>query len=332
MRTKLLFTTALLATTALATQAQNYYALTTDNDTVYNVDRATGMHTAEYQAKYDNGAIASYRGMAENPVDNQIYVIVKKSGSVNELAKFNATRDSLLFIDTLFDKFAGITFDDNGTLYGITGYGANNYSTLYTLSTVDASETLLIDVSATSSDGEAIAYNPTDGLIYRFASEDTLQTINPSTLVTTNYAFSQQVANYGQSLYFNSLSNQMILVAGDSIYDVNSTGVVSNAVYTELGYNNSIKGFMARYFADVTDNETNLDVVVYPNPSNGIITINANNSKIETLKVYALDGKLIKSRAINAVSVLSEELPKGTFFLELVAIDGSKAVKTVVVK
>ena len=78
MRTKLLFTTALLATTTLATQAQNYYALTTDNDTVYTVDRTTGMHTAEYQAKYDNGGIASYRGMAENPVDNQIYVIVKK--------------------------------------------------------------------------------------------------------------------------------------------------------------------------------------------------------------------------------------------------------------
>lgn len=331
MRTKLLLTTALIASTTFA-KAQNYYALTTGSDSLYSIDRSTGIHVGEYQVKYDNGTIQSYRGIAENPVDNVIYAIVKKQGSLNELAKFNSTRDSLLVIDTLFDKFAGITFDDNGTLYGITGYGANNISTLYTLSTVDASETLLLDVSATSSDGEAITYNPTDGLIYRFASEDTMQTINPSTLVTTNYAFSQQVANFGQSLYYDAISNQMLLVAGDSIYDLNATGGVSNAVYTYLGDYESIKGLMRRYFVDVNVNNTRTDVTIYPNPSTGSITIDAHEGKIETIKVYTVDGKMISSKTYQGVSLLSEEFISGTYFIELKMMDNSKVVKTVIVK
>lgn len=51
------------------------------------------------------------------------------------------------------------------TLYGVTGDGASTSETLYELSQTDASSTFVLTLG-NGTDGEAIGYNPTDGLIY----------------------------------------------------------------------------------------------------------------------------------------------------------------------
>jgi hypothetical protein len=62
-------------------------------------------------------------------------------------------------------RFAGIAFAGNGTLYAIEGDGGGVAESLFTVSTTDASSVLFKELGA-GSDGETIAFNPDDGLLY----------------------------------------------------------------------------------------------------------------------------------------------------------------------
>ena len=64
------------------------------------------------------------------------------------------------------DKFAGIAFADDGTLYGVSGDGGIIPESLYTLSTVDASASFPTFLG-NGSGGETLAFNPDDGLLYQ---------------------------------------------------------------------------------------------------------------------------------------------------------------------
>lgn len=63
------------------------------------------------------------------------------------------------------DRFAGLAFDGNGILYGITGDGANTPSTLFSLNLNDALPTHLLSLGR-GDFGEAIGFNPLDGRMY----------------------------------------------------------------------------------------------------------------------------------------------------------------------
>lgn len=333
MKKILLFTTSFL--TFLSVRAQNYYAISPNSDSLYNVSNISGLHTLEGIVKYDNGTINGFTGMAQNPVSSEVFTVLKKSGGVFELAKFNTAKDSVLFIGTLSDKFAGITFSNNGVLYGITGDGATTPTTLYTINTTTAASTLVVDLSLTAGagDGEAIAYNTTDGLIYRFVSEDTLQSVNPNTLATVNYGFSHTTDNYGHAMYYNPSGNNFLLAAGDSLYTVSTAGVLTSAVYSDLASNTNIKGLVvAPVPASISTiaRKENL-VSVFPNPSNGIITIQS-NEKIEMINVYSVNGKLIESTKITFDQVVTKNLQKGIYLIEVLLKNNTKEVKNIIVK
>lgn len=66
--------------------------------------------------------------------------------------------------------FSSVVFSGGGAmaaavLYGVTGDGANTPETLYTLDMADASSTFVMTLGA-GQNGESIAYNPDDGLMY----------------------------------------------------------------------------------------------------------------------------------------------------------------------
>src|SRR5439155_12783760 len=85
--------------------------------------------------------------------------------SGRQLVKIDSGTGVATSIGNTGDNFAGLAFDSNGTLYGVTGDGATVPETLYTLSTSDASKTLVCTLG-NGSDGEVIAFNPDDGLLY----------------------------------------------------------------------------------------------------------------------------------------------------------------------
>ena len=60
-------------------------------------------------------------------------------------------------------------------------------------------------------------------------------------------------------------------------------------------------------------------VNIYPNPANNFITINANNNTISSVKLYSVEGKLLRNYTTNQTSVIIEknELTNGLYFVEL---------------
>lgn len=333
MKKTLLFTALLL--TMLNAKSQNYYAVSPNSDTLYNISVTTGAYSNEGKIEYDNGTYSGFTGMARDPLSPDIYVIVKKSGGISELAKFNSTMDSVLNIGTLSDKFAGLTFNSNGLLYGITGFGANvNPSTLYTINTSTAASTLVVDLSSTSTDGEAIAFNSSDGLIYRFTGQDTLQSINTSTLATINYPFSNTVANFGHALTYRSATNDFVMVAGDTTYSVSVTGVLTDVTYTGLGDLQSIKGITeAPMIPSVPNLINNSELVdIYPNPSvNGLVTIKTNNN-MKAINVFSMNGQLIESSKVNFKQVVTKKMKPGSYMVEVILDNNVKNIKRVLVK
>ena len=68
-------------------------------------------------------------------------------------------------------------------LYGVTGDGASIGESLFTIDTGDATSSFLYSLG-NGSDGETIAYNPNDNLIYHFSGRDTnsaFETVDPLT-------------------------------------------------------------------------------------------------------------------------------------------------------
>ena len=76
------------------------------------------------------------------------------------------------------DQFAGLAFNSSGTLYAVVGDKKNAAGgglppeTLFTLNTSNAAPTQVL-VLGRGNDGEAIGFNPNDGLIYHASGNDT---------------------------------------------------------------------------------------------------------------------------------------------------------------
>ncbi|MGV6852907.1 MAG: IPTL-CTERM sorting domain-containing protein [bacterium] len=87
----------------------------------------------------------------------------------------------------LGEKFAGITFDCTGQLYGVTGDGSSTPESLFTIDKTNASISLLATLG-NGSDGETIGFNTADGLLYTRSGRSTnssFYSINPGTGAST---------------------------------------------------------------------------------------------------------------------------------------------------
>jgi hypothetical protein len=95
------------------------------------------------------------------------------------------------------NRFAGIAFASDGTLYAVTGDGGGVPETLFTLSTLDGSPTQVLELGA-GSDGETLGFNPDDGLLYHASGIGTpnhpngekFETVNLTTWSVTNVPLS----------------------------------------------------------------------------------------------------------------------------------------------
>lgn len=139
-------------------------------------------------------------GLARDPQTGTVYALLKLLGvSTRELVTLDVETGDATSVGNTSDKFATITFGGDGTLYGITGDGATTPQSLYRLSTVDATKTLLTGFGAPEenvTDGEALAFNPADGQLYRGSgigapnTAEIFETIDPDTLTIVNVPLS----------------------------------------------------------------------------------------------------------------------------------------------
>ena len=104
---------------------------------------------------------------------------------------FDPVTGETTLIGTMGPAYAGIAFTSNGTLYSITGEGGNNPETLHTVN-INTGQTTIVQAMPGDDGGEAIAFNPDDGMLYRATGFTTplFQKIQLSTGGITNIPFS----------------------------------------------------------------------------------------------------------------------------------------------
>ena len=166
----------------------------------------------------DDEDIFGGTGLATNPLTGELFAILKLDSDDDEeddpkartLVTVNPETGVATIIGSMGDAFAGIAFSSLGILFGVTGDGADDDETLFTLSKSDGSATRLCELG-NGSDGESLAFNSDDGTLYH-ASGGILETVDNSgtdPCTVTNVALSPalfQVAalTYGadENLFF----------------------------------------------------------------------------------------------------------------------------------
>ncbi len=172
-------------------------------------------------------------GLATHPLTGELFALIKDGsggggrGGVSPSPRELAIVDPLTGVATVIgptsDKFAGLAFDAIGTLYGITGAGADVPSTLYVLSTVDASETLVVSLFSEGFGGETIAFNPLDGFIYRMSGEFTFQAIDLDNLSVFDMDLIEPLQGEPGALTFSNQQN-LFLLATDELIQLTEMG------------------------------------------------------------------------------------------------------------
>lgn len=72
---------------------------------------------------------------------------------------------------------------------------------------------------------------------------------------------------------------------------------------------------------DDLQNNTSNEIIVYPNPSNGIIRIHNFNHEITEFSLYNSNNQLLKQFALDQSDFDLTDLPKGTYFLKVALMD-----------
>jgi glucose/arabinose dehydrogenase len=101
-------------------------------------------------------------------------------------------------------------------------------------------------------------------------------------------------------------------------------GILSGDIYKIVDPNLSI------------DENSLFDVKIYPNPATNQFTIEITNAQtsIETINIYNLQGKLIKSISENiesAINISTENIAKGFYLTELISKTGSKKIHKLII-
>lgn len=156
----------------------------------------------------DSDDVYGTNGLAVDPTDGTMYALLELSSTSpgRSLVTLDPETAIATVIANLVYPFAAITFDDSGTLYGVTGSAqymtANSRNALFTIDPSDGTLVQKCKITANSTNqGHALAFG--DGLIYHAQQEGTdfygdviLETVDPATdfpLVSTDLCTTSNV-------------------------------------------------------------------------------------------------------------------------------------------
>jgi PEP-CTERM motif len=179
---------ALLATLAApdSAQAQIIYGLSNGsgsaaNTTIYQINPTNAQLTNIVPVTLPGFSVGRALAMAAQPGTGTLFAVLQTSvdTSVNRrLATIDPIAGVATNIGSLAGSFASLAFRADGILYGVTGQNGANPETLFTISTVNASTSLLFALG-NGFDGETIAFHP-NGLLYH-ASREIFESVNVDT-------------------------------------------------------------------------------------------------------------------------------------------------------
>ncbi len=194
-----------------------------------------------------NSSIEFGSGLAVHPDTNEMYAVVKllvQFASNRTLIRINPMAEpgtaNATIIGPLSQAIAGMTFTDNGVLYGVSGEGSGSPENLYTIDTDDATLRFVMPLG-NGTDGESIAFNPDDGFMYHMSGRGAgfvFERINLSTGAITGIGISGDDVENAQASGLAYDPSQGLFVGGLVDYDFRegSYGTITpNGFITGLG-------------------------------------------------------------------------------------------------
>ena len=202
IRTLFLLTATLLCTVPAVGIADSVlYAIDNENPVLSIVDPVTGVEQSTLGLFVPGDIIYISTGLAVDPTTNKVYAAMKLAsvaGSSRSLVEINLETGEGTNIGPMNQPIANIAFDSNGTLYAVSGdcnNGCGGGATPETLFTVNLSNgsLTLFKTLGNGDDGEAIAFNPVDGMMYHMSGRGAgliFEKINLTTGTVTNIPLS----------------------------------------------------------------------------------------------------------------------------------------------
>lgn len=242
----LLLVSGLLAWLVLAPETawavSTLYSVSPRDNLLRALDPVNGATLSTVPIALPGETVKGATGLATDPVTGLLYGLLKTS-------QFNTDAGSVLVIvDPLTgfatsigdtgDAFAGLAFDSTGRLFAVTGDGASIPETLFTLSLTDASPALFLTLG-NGGGGEAIAFLPSDGLLYHGSGDfdpanRVFESVDLSSLAVTNIPLTRNglpttIPTEIQALTYESGETLLLTDpdGGGTLYSVTSAGAVT---------------------------------------------------------------------------------------------------------
>lgn len=285
------------------------YSVSSRDSILRTIDPATGATISSIGVVPDSGgSIAGMTGLATHPLTMKMWALLKMNGQFGrELAIINPVTGIAALKGNTGDKFAGLAFDEFGNLYGVTGDGANVPEALFFLDTADSVQAFLLTNLGHGTDGEAIGFNPDNGLLYHASglgvanldeifesvSLDSPYTVTPITLSGRDY-------EEALALTYEGSGNFLMSALDDTLYRISSTGVVSLIGVMD----HQAKGLAFQGPTGIADPPSQVPAIAvleqnYPNPFNPVTTIEFSLPRASriTLHVFDIGGRTVRTLA-----------------------------------
>jgi hypothetical protein len=193
--------------TTVALAQETFYAIDNALPFISVVDPATGNELSFVQItvpgilEADGVNYRSGNGLAINPLTGDMYAAIKfddQAGPGRNLILLDPATGVGTNLGNMGQPIAGMAFSSDGVLYGVTGDCANNCGgsaiaeTLFTINTATAALTQ-VQALGNGNDGEAIGFNPEDGMMYHMSGKGAgliFERINLTTGAVTPIALS----------------------------------------------------------------------------------------------------------------------------------------------
>ena len=121
--------------------------------------------------------------------------------------------------------------------------------------------------------------------------------------------------------------------------DSNNTGGTITSLVNVGPFNNQKIGTLTITRTNLGANDLSFakNIKIYPNPSNGIITVdNQSNNFIQSLNIYDIIGNMVKSIQVNQKSIKSsitlQNLSAGVYFIKISSDNGLSSTKKIIVE
>lgn len=284
-------------------QAQsNMYCVSPYVDSMWVVDTTSWTTTNRMPLTLSGGgaAITGCNGLAFDATTGNYYIIVKIDTVVTGrvLGTLDVGTGVVTTIGNTEENVASITVDGSGNLWAVSGDGGTLAENLYSLNKTTG---VLTDIGAlgNGSDGECIAFNPDDGMLYHWSGRDTDPTME--TANTTNAmvdTIPRTGHNYDEPFCAVYVGGGRFLMANldqELIYvEANGNATLASATTDQLT-GNYLKGMtfgpLLPGVPEIADNGITL-MQNRPNPfrDETVFTFTLEESKQLTLVIYDLQG------------------------------------------